>query len=164
MKNQFSREEAGQQVVLMAKRTALLYQTFAEILMEELGEEKGMEAVARVVKAYGTKCGSMVRKGVEAKGLALSLPNYFSVPDLPKVGWVTDQKTLKEDELEVDILYCPMAEQWQEEGKDELGRLYCWVDQAKFAAYDPDLECTHVKNVFDGDKKCTLSVRKKKQQ
>ncbi len=155
-------EEADQQVILMAKRAALLYQTFAEVLVEELGEEKGKEVIARAVKNYGTKCGSMVKQGVEAQGLNLSLPNYFSVPDLPKKGWVTDQKILKEDELEVDVLYCPMAEQWLAEGKAELGRLYCYVDQAKYTAFNPGFECVHVRNVLDGDKKCTMTVRKRK--
>ena len=162
MDEKISKEEASRQVVLMAKRCAILYETFAETIMAELGEEKGAEVVARAIKAYGTKSGSMVRKGVEEKGQDLSLPNYFSIPDLPALGWVSERKSLQENELEADVLHCPMAEYWISEGKAKLGRQYCYVDQAKFSAYNPDYECIHVRNVLDGDSKCTMKVRRKK--
>jgi hypothetical protein len=38
------------------------------------------------------------------------------------------------------------------------------VDQAKYEAYDPDLECVHTKNVLDGDPYCELAVRSKKKK
>ena len=162
MEKKISREEAEQQVVLLAKRCALLYQSFAEVLVEELGEDKGREIAARAIEKYGTRCGSQVRKGVEGQGLDLTLPNYFTVPDLPSMGWVTEQKALKDEELEVDVLYCPLAEHWLAEGKASLGRLYCYVDQAKFSAYNPEYQCVHRKNVLDGDDRCTFHVSKKK--
>lgn len=43
-----------------------------------------------------------------------------------------------------------------------MGRIYCFVDQAKYEAYNPGLECVHVKNVLDGDPYCELAVRKKR--
>jgi predicted ArsR family transcriptional regulator len=156
------KDEASQQVILLAKRCALLYQVFAEALVDELGEEKGRQAIGKAIRRYGTISGSAVRKGVEEQGLDLFMENYGKIPDLPHTGWVTEQRSIAEDSLEVDVLYCPMAEQWLAGGAAELGRLYCYVDQAKYAAFNPDLECVHEKNVLDGDEKCTIVVRRKK--
>lgn len=154
------KDEASQQVVLMAKRCALLYQVFAEALMEELGEEKGSQAIQKAILRYGAISGFAVRKAVQEMGLDPSLENYGKVPDLPQTGWVTQQKSLTQDRLEVDVLYCPMAEQWLKGGAAKLGRLYCHVDQAKYAAFNPDLKCTHKKNILDGDEKCTIVVQR----
>jgi hypothetical protein len=38
------------------------------------------------------------------------------------------------------------------------------VDQAKYQAYNPKLQCVHVKNVLDGDPYCELAVRPKKKK
>jgi hypothetical protein len=38
------------------------------------------------------------------------------------------------------------------------------MDQAKYQAYNPELECVHVKNVLDGDPYCELAIRTKKKQ
>ena len=35
-----------------------------------------------------------------------------------------------------------------------LGRYYCWVDQAKYAAYGKGYRCLHDKNTMDGDDCC----------
>jgi hypothetical protein len=48
-----------------------------------------------------------------------------------------------------------------ERGAESLGRLYCYVDQAKFAAFDPECECRHLKNVLDGDETCEVVARKR---
>jgi hypothetical protein len=45
-------------------------------------------------------------------------------------------------------------------GEPALGRLYCYMDQSKYKAYNPELECVHVKNILDGDPYCELAVRK----
>ncbi len=161
MTEKISKEEAKEQAILMAKRCALLYQVFAETLVDELGEEKGAEVIAKVIKKYGIKSGEAVKAGVKEQGLDLSIGNYGKVPELPKVGWITKQKSLTKDRMEVDVLYCPMAEQWIDEGAAKLGRLYCHVDQAKYAAYNPDFECIHKNNVLDGDAKCTIVVKRK---
>ena len=88
-------EEAKEQVVLMAKRCAMVYEAFAEVLLKECGEEKARELILQAVNAYGSKCGEAVRKGVVDKGLELSIANYFTVPDLPTVGWESQSRDRK---------------------------------------------------------------------
>jgi hypothetical protein len=56
---------------------------------------------------------------------------------------------------------CPMAKYWIEREAADLGRLYCHVDQAKFAAFDPECECRHPQNVLDGDARCEIVAKKR---
>ena len=56
---------------------------------------------------------------------------------------------------------CPLAKHWIEKGAQRLGRLYCYVDQAKYATFDPECECRHLRNVLDGDDRCEIVARKR---
>jgi len=159
MSETVSKEEAKEQVVIMAERTAMLYQSFAEVMQEKLGDEKAKELILEAINMFGTLCGERVRRGVEKQNLEHSLDNYFKFPDLPKYGWDTaSKKNDKDNKLEVDVFYCPLADYWLENMDPCIARLYCFVDQAKFSGYNPKLKCTHTKNMLDGDQKCTLLI------
>ncbi len=157
-----SREEAVRDVRLMARRTALLYYHFAKTLVDELGEEEGKRLIAKAIWAYGEHCGRAVRESVEALGLPPTEENFNKIPDLPKLGWDVSTITLENGEQRSIATFCPLAAVWKELGAEDLGRLYCYVDQAKYHAYNPDYEYTHTKNVLDGDAWCESWVRKTK--
>ncbi|MEM5774467.1 MAG: L-2-amino-thiazoline-4-carboxylic acid hydrolase, partial [Anaerolineaceae bacterium] len=59
--------------------------------------------------------------------------------------------------------FCPIAAAFIEMGSRavSLGRLYCYVDQAKYHAYNPALEFAHTQNVLDGDAYCEFLVTEK---
>ncbi len=103
-----------------------------------------------------------VREKTLAKGLP-TLPENFQ-DDLPALGWASREKVMVDGEKRARVHTCYLAEAWKELGGPEIGRLYCFVDQAKYEAYDPDLECVHTKNVLDGDPYCELAVRSKKKK
>jgi len=67
-------------------------------------------------------------------------------------------------ENRVRVHTCYLADTWKELRVPEIGRLYCFVDQAKYESFNPELECVHTKNVLDGDPFCELAVRLKKNQ
>jgi predicted ArsR family transcriptional regulator len=156
-----TREEATEDVRLMARRTALLYYYYAKTLVEELGEEEGKRLIAKAIWAYGEHCGRAVREGVESMGLPPTDENFGKVADLPKLGWEASTITLPNGEKRPIVTYCPLAAVWEELGAQELGRMYCYVDQAKYHAYNPDYEFTHTKNVLDGDDCCEYCIRRK---
>ena len=54
--------------------------------------------------------------------------------------------------------YCPLAAVWKELHAEDLGRMYCCVDQAKYHGYNPAFKFTHSKNVLDGDEYCEFLV------
>lgn len=152
--------EALQQVLIMSERLAMLHYHFANTLVQELGEERGRELVARAIAAYGREVGERQRQRVTAAGYPPDCDNYKVLPDLPMMAWSPDgMPTVRRNGRELRV--CPLAKYWMERGAESLGRLYCYVDQAKFAAFDPECECRHLKNVLDGDETCEVVARKR---
>lgn len=115
----------------------------------------------KAIRSYGEKVGSKVKEDTLAKGLDLLVENYQE--DLPTLGWEIE-KVVVDGEPRSRVTVCHLANVWKELGAPEIGRLYCYVDQAKYHAYHPDLECVHTKNVLSGDPYCELAVRSKKGQ
>lgn len=154
-----SKEQALEDISLMIRRTALIHYCYAKTLMEEFGEERGNELILKAIHAYGEKVGNKVKEEVLARGLDLVAENYQG--DLPSLGW-EGERVVVEGEPRARVHLCRLAQAWKELGAPEIGRLYCFVDQAKYEAYNPELECVHTKNVLDGDPYCELAVRSKK--
>jgi len=156
-------DECTEEVKLMARRAALLHYYFSEAIIDELGEEKGKALIKKAIWAYGEHCGAAVRKGVEAMGLPLTDENYGKVRDLPKYGWEMAQIETPEGETRPIATFCPLAATFKELGPRgmELGRLYCYVDQAKYEAYNPEMNFIHARNVLDGHEYCEFLVEPK---
>jgi hypothetical protein len=152
--------ECKEQVKLMARRTALLYHAFASSLIEELGEEQGVRLIEKSIRSYGHACGQAIKDGILAKGLPLTPENFNLVRDLPDFGWEMSTVVDQQGEQSV-ITYCPLAAVWIQMGEAgrKLGRLYCFVDQAKQEAYNPEYQFLHLKNVLDGDPYCMFALR-----
>ena len=158
-KKSISEVEAFKQIKSMITRAALIHYAFTKTLIEELGEKKGKELARKAIKLYGEWVGKRVKEKTLAKGLPLIRENFQD--DLPALGWADREKVEVEGEKRSRTHTCHLAKVWQELGAPDLGRIYCFVDQAKYEAYNPELECVHTKNVLDGDPYCELAVRKK---
>ena len=154
------KKEAMQQMRNMISRTALLHSAFTQTLIEELGEEKGKALALKAIKRYGGFVGQKARKKAEEKGLPLTRENFQD--DLPSLGWHNRERVVVDGENRARVHTCYLAETWKELGAPEVGRLYCFVDQAKYETFNPDLECVHTQNVLDGDPFCELAVRQRR--
>jgi len=161
-KEKISKEEAFRQVKSMITRAALIHYSFAKTLVEELGEKRGKALTKKASLLYGKIVGQRVREKTLAKGLPLTRENFQD--DLPALGWAERERVKVGGETRSRVHTCHLAQVWQELGAPDLGRLYCYVDQGKYRAYNPDLRCVHVKNVLDGDPYCELAVRTKRSQ
>jgi hypothetical protein len=158
-KEKITQEEATRQVLSIVNRMALLHYSFAKTLVRELGGKKGKEMARKAIDFYGKQVGKQVREKTKAKGLETLLENYQE--DLPLLGW-NMEKIVVGGEPRLRIHACNLAKAWNDLGAPSLGRLYCYMDQAKYKAFNPDLECVHVKNTLDGDPCCELAIRSKK--
>ena len=143
-------EEATLEVVRMARRMALMYHYVSVVLQEKLGKDLAKSVLKEAIWRYGTECGSSVRKGVQEMGLPLTVDNYGKVRDLPKYGWQLGDAPSGQHP---PVTYCPLAAVWLEKGSQEFGRIYCYVDQAKYKAYN-GVRCIHSKNILEGDGYC----------
>lgn len=156
-----TQEECARQVGLMARRTALLHYFFSKTILSRMGEQEGQKLIRDAIWAYGNYCGQSVLKKVQEMGLPLTEQNFEKVPDLPEYGWDIDTITLEDGEVRPIARDCPIAAAFKELGPqaEKIGRLYCYVDQAKYKAYNPDIEFVHTKNILDGDAYCEFLVR-----
>jgi len=139
---------------------ALLYYHMATAIVQRLGEKEGEKLIKEAIWSYGEACGRDVRESVLSQGLSLEAANFSAVPDLPSKGWRHEVRGTGEKAGSA-VTFCPLAAVWKELGAEKLGRLYCFVDQAKFHAYNPDLCVVHEKNVLDGDDCCIIKVSSK---
>jgi hypothetical protein len=159
-KGRISRERARAEIKSMISRAALIHYAFTRTLIDELGEKRGKGLARKAIKLYGELVGKRVREKTLAKGLPPIAENFQD--DLPALGWEDRELVEVEGEKRARVHTCHLAKAWQDLGAPELGRIYCFVDQAKYEAYNPELECVHTRNVLDGDPYCELAVRKKK--
>jgi nitroreductase len=155
-KTMISEKEALHYIQLALRRAALIYHYFAKILVDEFGEKQGSELIRKAVDAYGTRIGQEARQAAEQKGLALTPDNFVS--DLPDMAWKTETVEVDGEERS-RVYHCPLAKEWLSWSEPKMARQYCFVDQAKMHAFNPDYEYIHIKNILDGDPYCELVVR-----
>jgi len=154
--------EAAYEVELASRRLALLHLAFAKTLVQEFGPSKGKQLVAKAIKAYGRMIGEQVRKDVLAQGLEPTPENYGvgTSRSLPNIGMHERVEEVEaEGKKRLRAYGCVMARVWNEYGENELGRLYCYVDPAKYMAYNPDYKLAHAKVLPGGDAYCEFCIR-----
>lgn len=151
-------EEAKERVRKVCVRLGLLHLSFAKILVKELGKSKGKELVLKAIKDYATRIGEQVKANVAAQGLENDPANYKE--DLPLYG-MHDGTELVEvgGEKRMRAYGCVMGKVWNELGEGKLGRLYCYVDPAKYMAFNPNFKLIHVKALPDGNEYCEFAIR-----
>jgi hypothetical protein len=106
--------------------------------------------------------GQEVREKVLSQGLPPLPENYGKgvSRDLPRFGMHERVEEVEVDgETRIRAYGCVLAEVWKRYGKDKLGRLYCYVDLAKYMAYNPEYKLAHAKAVPDGDSYCEFCIR-----
>jgi hypothetical protein len=153
-----SRGEAAQQVAIVFERVGLLHASYARAIVDELGEEAGRRLILKAIREYGKKIGAQVREQAEARGQDNSPQNYEG--DLPAYGTHERlDKVVVDGEERLIASGCGLWRTWHKLGEEELGRLYCNVDVAKYMGFNPCFKQIHTKAPFRGDECCELVVR-----
>jgi hypothetical protein len=117
----------------MAKLMAELYYFMAKEMVERMGEELGKEAIRAAITEFGkARLQSMYEEAGERK-LALNLETYLKVRDMPGISWERDPDNPD------DIIYCPMQDTWAELGDQELGQIYCEIDDILYNGFNTEL-------------------------
>ena len=151
-------EEAKEQIRRVCVRLALLHFCFANTIVKELGETNGKRLVLKAIKDYGKRIGEKVKENIAAQGLDNQPANYQE--DLPSYGMHQLVETLEVDgEKRIRAYGCVMGEIWNKLGEGTLGRLYCYVDPAKYMAFNPNFKLVHLKAMPSGDDYCEFVLR-----
>jgi len=162
-KQRMTIEQAAHEVNLASRRIALLHLAFSRAAVARLGDEAGRKLIINAIKRYGMLVGEEVRAGVLRQGLDLVPENYGAgdARSLPNIGMHAGTETVEEQGRTRRRAYgCAMAAVWREYGDEQLGRLYCLVDSAKFMAFNPEFTMSHTKAVPDGDPFCEFCIRR----
>ncbi|MEL7564628.1 MAG: L-2-amino-thiazoline-4-carboxylic acid hydrolase [Dehalobacterium sp.] len=142
-----------------AQLMAQLYFFMAKEMMEQLGEEKGQEAILHAVNEFGKARAEAMKGEAMARGLDInSLDTYRTVRDMPGQGWETNPHN------SLDITYCPMQNAWEEYGDEgqKLGYLYCQIDHILYGEFGFDLKRPFC--LAKGDHRCLFQLTEKKQK
>ncbi len=155
---QISLRDAEEQVRKVCYRLGLLHACFARTLSDELGDERAREIILKAIKDYSIQVGRQVKARVVAQGKGNSPENYDG--DLPSYGMHDTTEWVEVDgEKRLRMRGCVMGKLWREMGEGGLGRLYCYVDIAKYMAFNPRYKLVHLKTLPDGDDYCEFAIR-----
>ncbi len=151
-------KEAEKYIQTLSKRLALLHLSYAETLTEELGEDRGKQMAVKAIKRYGRYIGEarreeIVEEGIEPTPETFSEGTAFSIPPFGM------HSKIEEGEDTMKAYGCVLSELWSEYGKEDLGRLYCFVDPAKYMAFNEDHIQIHMKAKTVGDDHCEFEIR-----
>jgi hypothetical protein len=153
-------EDAKRQVELTSRRVGLLHLAFAEVLVRELGPEKGRKIIAQAIKRYGLKIGMAKRARALEQGMEPTEESFMKLSDLPSFGMHERVEEVEvEGERRIRAFDCVMGKVWHEHGNDELGSYYCFVDPASSMTFNPEFKLVHTKSLPDGDPYCELVIR-----
>jgi predicted ArsR family transcriptional regulator len=149
LKETFTKEEAAEQVRKVGRMFGLMFYHFANLLVEEHGDQRGKELVKEAVKRFGLERAGQMKQKAIVLGLDLTVENFRKVSDLPEVGWGGPTKET----------HCPFAGVWFEKDAVDLCKLYCEVDIWKYVGYNPNIDVKRKAWVLDGDSDCRYEIR-----
>lgn len=135
----------------MAKLMAELYYFMAEEMIDRLGKEKGIEAIRTAVTKFGEARAENMKEEARERGLEINAETYTRVRDMPSISWE------KDPDNPADVTYCPMHDMWEQLDAEELGALYCEIDDVLYKSFRVDYERPLCKT--HGDRCCRFVIK-----
>lgn len=137
----------------MAKLMAELYYFMAKEMIDKLGEENGKKAVKAAVTKFGKARAELMKDEAKERGLEINAETYAIVRDMPGISWEKDPNNSN------DVIYCPMHDMWEQLGGEDIGALYCSIDNILYESFNAEFERPLCKT--NGDSCCRFIVKNK---
>jgi hypothetical protein len=155
--------EAEKGLASVSRRIALLHLAYSKAIIKCLGEEKGEKLISNAIKDYALKIGQKTKEEVIKNGLDPMPENFdkgtsYALPVFPGMH-TSKEKIQTGGKIRFRANGCILAEVWKEYNEERLGRLYCYMDTAKYMGYNPYYKYVHIKAVPDGDDFCEFEIR-----
>lgn len=135
----------------MGELMAKLFAIVANEVIEELGEDKGRELIKRGVWKFGLMRGQNIRQAVLDSGNELNLESFNNFSDLPASNAWDATADISDNVLIEQTRYCPYAKAWKELGLENVGKLYCYQDEAVVAGFFDSASFKHTKIFSDNE-------------
>jgi hypothetical protein len=138
---------------------AKAFATLAKEVIERFGGE-GREAVISAVRRFGEERGRKMAERAATEKREMDFASFLVLSDLdtsyhqmiPEIG---------EEEVRVNISYCPFAAACREWGLEEYGKYFCQeIDAAIMRGYNPErYETVCERNLTEGAETCVIVYR-----
>jgi hypothetical protein len=126
---------------------------------EELGEERTLAVLQRVVEQLSKDSGAELARSCAEGGLS----GFSASLERWTEGGALELRIVEQsdDRLEFDVTRCRYAEMYHRLGLGELGsRLSCCRDAALASGFDPSIELTRTQTIMQGAPSCDFRFRR----
>ncbi|MHB8061302.1 MAG: L-2-amino-thiazoline-4-carboxylic acid hydrolase [Ruminiclostridium sp.] len=148
MDNEIKNEKKRLEPVSMYNIAARLFAHVAKAVIDEYGEE-AREVIKEGVRALGEERGKDIARRAAAVGETNELENYLTNYDMGRSELFEYETIKKEAGIEQKFTKCVFADQWQKDGMEKYGVLYCeMIDPAIAKGFNSNLEVVHDKHFF----------------
>ncbi|WP_245156666.1 L-2-amino-thiazoline-4-carboxylic acid hydrolase [Clostridium aminobutyricum] len=148
MCTQEEKEEKNLEPVSMYNIAAKLFAHVAKAVIDKYGEE-ACETIKDGVNAFGEERGREIARRAAVMGESNKIDNYLKNYDMARSELFEYETIFKNQKIEQNFTKCVFAEQWQNDGMEEYGILYCEaVDPAIARGFNENLEVIHDKHFF----------------
>jgi hypothetical protein len=161
MSNEINSEKDHLEPVSMYVIAAKLFGHVAKAVIDKYGED-AREVIKEGVRAFGEERGRDIARRAAAVGEPNEIENYLPNYDMGRSDLFEYVTINKEKEIEQNFTKCVFADQWQKDGMEQYGILYCeMIDPAIAKGFNPNLEVIHDKHFFK-DGVCHFCFQMKK--
>lgn len=151
-------EEAKEQVEIAMIRLSLMHLSYSQVLVQELGEEKGKELILKSIMEYGRRVGKRTLEGHQDLSHYGVHSKYVyqnkEYTDARDIISLIDKDDFDYSKLEIHG--CILAKIFKESDEEDLGKLYCYIDSSNSMTTNPKSKAIHTKCVLCGDDYCQI--------
>ncbi|RUL86709.1 L-2-amino-thiazoline-4-carboxylic acid hydrolase [Tautonia sociabilis] len=153
-------DEQPRRIPLLQRREieARIVAPLVSAVIEELGEERTLALLRRVVEQLARESGAELAKSVGEAGLAA----FSKTLDLWTEGGALEIEWLErsDDRLDFNVTRCRYAEMYRQLGLGDLGsRLSCCRDAALAGGFDPNITLSRTQTIMEGAPFCDFRFR-----
>lgn len=148
MSNEIKNEKKRAEPMSMYHMYAKLFAHVAKAVIDQYGED-AREAIKKGVRAFGEERGRNIANRAAAAGETNEIENFLANYDMSRSELFEYTTINTGKQIEQNYSKCVFADQWQKDGMQEYGILYCdTIDPAIARGFNENLEVVHDKHLF----------------
>ncbi|MCG1010294.1 L-2-amino-thiazoline-4-carboxylic acid hydrolase [Salinicoccus sp. ID82-1] len=124
-------------------RFSKMFAQISKQIVDKYGEA-GEDVVRLAVERFGKKRGQGIAQRARTNGLENTAENYLNNYDMARSELFEVDTVPGKGEFEQTFTYCPLGQQWADDGTGEYGILYCqMIDPSLAKGYNKNFEVVH---------------------
>lgn len=147
----------------MGELLGALFAIMGDEIIKSCGKEEGEKIITNVAWRFGAYRGEKIKAKVLEAREKLTLDNFVKFSDIPDNNAWDATTEITDNTLTEYTRYCPYTKAWKELNLEDIGSLYCILDESMIKAYDKDVKFER-KKIFNKNKEghCEMVIIQKK--